>query len=114
MKECCKNCMLSLHVKKCDYTKGGCKDSDMQGFVCLGFAHEGLACWMVGVDPEVEICEMYSPPKVKENETSLKEDSHDCHETCRHASRCSTVKKDFDPASCDKYDYYEHLEGDKE
>ena len=106
MKECCKNCMLSLRVRKHDYTKGGCKHSDMQGFVCLGFAHEGLAVWMVGVDPEVGICEMYKPPKVKG-------DSHDCHKTCRYASRCSTVKKEFDPASCDKYDYYEHLEGDR-
>ena len=107
MKECCKNCLRSLHVKKYDYSKSGCKHSEMQGFICLAFAHEGLACWMVGVDPEVGKCESYLPPKVKE------EDYHDCHDTCRHASRCSTVKKDFDPASCDKYDYFEHLEGDK-
>jgi hypothetical protein len=34
-------------------------DSDMDGFICLGLAYEGIAFWMLGVDEDNGMCEMY-------------------------------------------------------
>ena len=59
MNECCENCKHMLSLEELDYRDGGCKHTEMDGFVCLGFADEGLACWMRGIDMKTEICEAY-------------------------------------------------------
>lgn len=65
--ECCANCALCMVLKKQDYTKGGCTETDMDGYACLVFKDEGIICWMLGVDKGVGMCEMYTPKAVKWN-----------------------------------------------
>lgn len=59
-KECCTTCARYFKGKKSDYSKGGCKDSDMDGFICMCFADEDIAVWMTGIGQN-EQCEMYTP-----------------------------------------------------
>ena len=62
MKECCRNCQNRLDGVKSDHTllgSGKDIDSNMDGFICLALAYEGVAHWMLGVDEESGICEMY-------------------------------------------------------
>ena len=59
MKDCCKNCKRNLKLTKFDYTGIGCKHTDMEGFICTAFAHEGEAIWMIGVDQEKDLCEEF-------------------------------------------------------
>lgn len=60
MKECCNTCNKQLKLEKCDYSNGGCEHTDMEGFLCLAFAYEGIGCWMVGLKGEGQ-CEVWSP-----------------------------------------------------
>ena len=69
MDENCRNCRHRLEITKLDYSQGGCKHTDMEGFVCTGLAYEGTAYWMVGLEPEKEMCEMWEG-KVKEDAPS--------------------------------------------
>lgn len=62
MKECCRNCRNRLDGIKSDHTLLGTDvpiDSDMDGFICLALAYEGVAHWMLGVDEDKGMCEMY-------------------------------------------------------
>ena len=62
MSECCRTCKCRLDGVKSDHTLLGSGidiDSDMDGFICLALACEGIAYWMLGVDEESGICEMY-------------------------------------------------------
>ena len=59
---CCRTCEYRLDGVKSDHTLLGSVidfDSDMDGFICLALAYEGVAYWMLGVDEENGICEMY-------------------------------------------------------
>ncbi len=57
--ECCANCLHRLKLEKLDYSKQGCEHTDMDGFVCLAFEKNGIAEWMVGLDDEHNMCELY-------------------------------------------------------
>ena len=57
--ECCNTCRKKLDLIKYDYSKGGCEHSSGEGFCCLAFADEGIACQMIGGNPEIEVCECY-------------------------------------------------------
>ena len=59
MKECCTTCRNMLKLQKLDYTNGGCKHTDMDGFACIALSREGNVDWMVGVDPDTGMCECY-------------------------------------------------------
>ena len=61
MKHCCKNCKRNLKLVKFDYTQGGCKHTDIEGFICTAFANEGKAVLMVGVNQDEDVCEEFSP-----------------------------------------------------
>ena len=61
MKECCGTCKLRFKLDKSDYSKGGCVHTDMEGYICMAFANEGIAEWMVGLEEEHEMCECYQP-----------------------------------------------------
>lgn len=61
MKECCTTCRNRLKLQKLDYTNGGCKHTDIDGFACLCFSQEGYVNWMVGLDPDIGMCECYEP-----------------------------------------------------
>lgn len=61
MKECCKNCKRNLKLTKFDYSQGGCKHTDMEGFICTAFAYEGEAVWMIGLNQEEGLCEVFLP-----------------------------------------------------
>ena len=47
--ESCVNCGNRYKVEKCDYSQGGCIHTNMDGFICMAFADEGVACYMVGL-----------------------------------------------------------------
>jgi len=57
----CSNCRYNLKLKKYDYSKGGCEHTEMEGFACMAFAPEGDAIWMVGGDPDNDLCEEWAP-----------------------------------------------------
>ena len=62
MSACCRTCEYRLDGVKSDHTLLGSVidiDSDMDGFICLALAYEGVAHWMLGVDEDKGICEMY-------------------------------------------------------
>lgn len=62
MSACCRTCKSHLDGVKSDHTLLGSGidiDSDMDGFICLALAYESVAYWMLGVDEERGICEMY-------------------------------------------------------
>ena len=53
------DCIFRMKATKFDYSQGGCKHTDMDGFICLAFASEREAVWMVGL-PNGCMCEMYT------------------------------------------------------
>ena len=59
MGECCETCRNRLRLRTYDYTNGGCDHSDAPGFVCLVDMDEGIALWMIGLDPDYGHCEAY-------------------------------------------------------
>lgn len=65
MKECCNTCRKKLELVKYDYSQGGCKHTNYDGYACLIFASEGDVVHMVGVNPEIEHCEEWSPKDEK-------------------------------------------------
>ena len=63
MEEHCSNCRYCLRLTKYDYSGRGCEHTEMDGFACLAFASEGDAIWMVGLNPEKELCECWEERK---------------------------------------------------
>ena len=66
MKACCATCAFRYDLQKTDFTKLKTAepiDTDLEGYICMGFAYERVAIWLVGNDPQKGICEMYSPIK---------------------------------------------------
>ena len=62
MSRCCRTCKYRLDGVKSNHTLLGSGidiDSDMDGFICLALSYEGVAHWMLGVDEDKGICEMY-------------------------------------------------------
>ena len=53
------DCVFRLDAERFDYSQGGCKHSKMEGFICMAFASERTAIWMVGL-PDGCMCEMYA------------------------------------------------------
>ena len=62
-KECCNNCKYRCKLEKWDYSQGGCKHSDYEGFACVVFADESFVPHMVGIpgDGPYDLCEMFTP-----------------------------------------------------
>ena len=59
-KRCCSTCKYMKRLIKWDYSGGGCKHSEYDGFVCLACAFEDVAIHMVGADPDVGACEVWA------------------------------------------------------
>lgn len=59
----CRTCARRLDLEKLDYTVG-CKHEQMEGFVCLACAFEGVAYWMTNVNDEDSYCEEYVEKQV--------------------------------------------------
>lgn len=57
----CATCKYRKTLKKYDYTQGGCKHTEMEGFACIADSFEGLIIWMVGT--ENGGCECYERRK---------------------------------------------------
>lgn len=64
LKECCRNCAYFYKLKQSNYSNGGCTHKAMDGFICMAFADEGIAEWMVGTS-ENGMCECFSERKDK-------------------------------------------------
>lgn len=60
MPENCATCRRCYRLEKLDYSNG-CEHTTMDGYVCMAFADEGLAFWMVGEDIDSGMCECYEP-----------------------------------------------------
>ncbi len=60
-KMCCANCKKNYTLEKYDYSGKGCTHTLMDGHICMAFADEGKAIWMVGDDPDSCGCEVYDP-----------------------------------------------------
>ena len=60
-KMCCANCKKNYPLEKYDYSGKGCTHTPMDGYICMAFASEGKAIWMVGDDPDSWGCEVYEP-----------------------------------------------------
>lgn len=58
----CRTCARRLDLEKLDYTVG-CKHEQMEGFVCLACAFEGVAYWMTNIS-EDDYCEEYVEKQV--------------------------------------------------
>ena len=67
--ECCATCKKRLDLKKSDYSNSGCEDTTLEGFVCLAFASEGQAIWMVGLNEDLDMCECYQQKDTIMDET---------------------------------------------
>ena len=61
--ECCMNCRNRYTLEKLDYSKGGCEHSKPDGFICMAFANERTASWMVGLEAEKGYCECWEAVK---------------------------------------------------
>ncbi len=57
--ECCATCRHAYALEECDYSGKGCAHTPLGGFVCMAFADERKACWMVGLDAAKGFCEAY-------------------------------------------------------
>lgn len=60
MKECCENCRNRYKLVKFDYSKRGCQNTDMDGYICMAFAKEKQAIWMIGLQEQNGLCECYT------------------------------------------------------
>ena len=56
----CKTCNKRFDLKRFDYSTIGCEHTDMDGFICMAFADENIAIWMVGINEDTEGCECYT------------------------------------------------------
>lgn len=64
MKECCANCKLMFKAHKTDFTKLKTNepiDSELDGYICMAFAYERIATWMIGNDIKSGFCEAFTP-----------------------------------------------------
>lgn len=59
MKECCATCRRQYKLIKFDYSQGSCKHTDMDGYVCMAFADQKQAVWMVGSHEQFDLCKCY-------------------------------------------------------
>ena len=61
---CCATCKRYAPIIKYDYSKGGCKHTEMDGYACLldlsqYTTDKPKVIWMVGSDASREMCECY-------------------------------------------------------
>jgi hypothetical protein len=59
----CVTCKNRFDLSRYDYSHGGCEHTDMDGFICMAFADEHTAIWMVGISEDTEGCECYTERK---------------------------------------------------
>lgn len=57
MRECCENCARCFDLEKFEWQKPFKK---MDGYICMAFAEDRTAVWIVGEDRKSGMCEMYS------------------------------------------------------
>lgn len=60
MKECCAACKKRLELVMFDYQHGGFERHNM-GHACTAFETDGTIIYMVGNDPENDMCESFEP-----------------------------------------------------
>ena len=61
--ECCDNCRNRYDIEKLDYSHGGCAHTKPEGFICMALSCDGQANWMVGLNEDTGLCEMFGPKK---------------------------------------------------
>jgi len=66
MEESCETCARRYRLRKSVYSRGGCETTDMDGYICMCFAKDGVAVWMTGNIEEYGICEAYQPRETSE------------------------------------------------
>ena len=83
----CRTCARRLDLEKLDYTEG-CKHEQMEGFICLACAFEGVAYWMTNVSDEDSYCEEYVPGRIKYIGTPTLPNAHPTHECVKPTHEC--------------------------
>ena len=58
--KCCANCRYNRRLVKYDYSHGGCKHTDMEGFACVMPENQGDVVWMYGDAQEIGQCECWA------------------------------------------------------
>lgn len=56
----CATCKNRFDLRRFDYSHGGCEHTNMDGFICMAFADERTAIWMVGINEDSDGCECYT------------------------------------------------------
>ncbi len=69
MRESCLNCRNRFALERLDYSKGGCEHTSMEGYVCMAFADEGVANWMVGLKQTEAACECWTHMEERKRRT---------------------------------------------
>lgn len=57
--ECCATCRHAYALEEWDFSGKGCAHRSLGGYVCMGFADERKAVWVVGMDSTEWHCEAY-------------------------------------------------------
>ena len=63
MAESCATCRHRYRLEQWDYSGKGCKHTDMDGYVCMALANEGVAAWMSGISAKESMCEAWEARK---------------------------------------------------
>lgn len=61
MEESCETCARRYRLRKSVYSRSGCETTDVDGYICMCFANDGVALWMTGTIEEYGVCEAYQP-----------------------------------------------------
>lgn len=56
--ECCATCRHAYALEKWDFSDRGCIHTPLSGYICMAFADERKAVWVVGTD-STGYCEDY-------------------------------------------------------
>ena len=103
MKECCQTCKLRYEAHQTDFRKLGTDehiDSIIDdAFICMAFAYEGIANLMVGTDPNLGLCEVYTP-KTEQTEPNCSEKPNNCEELNAYRE-CIKSRSFWDSKHCD-------------
>ena len=104
----CRTCARRLDLEKLDYTVG-CKHEQMEGFICLACAFEGVAYWMTNIS-EDDYCEEYVPQR-----TPNAFPTHECVKPTHECVEKQVTGKLIDveiPTKCEPEEAEKQVKGD--
>ena len=61
MDEWCRNCRFYCKLDRVDYSRERYVRLEMDGFVCMESAKDGVVTWLFGVEDDYGMCERFQP-----------------------------------------------------